>query len=978
PLGTTVAFPALAIFAVLRIPLNRLADSITFLLQAYVSLVRIGRFLDENDTDKFRQLSSSDDLGIGFDNATFAWPTNHKTSKIDKAAQREEEIPLQDIETTQPFQLQGLRIQFQPDGLNVICGPSGSGKSSLLLALLGEMDLIRGRVLCPRPTAYTGDAGQRPFSPNTLSSATAYCPQEPWIMNRSIQTNIVLDLPFDSTRYEAVIQAVDLQQDLAALDHGDETLAGENGSRLSGGQKQRVALARALYSPCRYVLLDDSLSALDSRTANHIFRHAIMGPAMSGRTCVLATHHTQLTIPHCKWVVLLDAGTVKAQGRMEELVSAGYINDDMLQDQATKTTRNVSEGGVRSDKEEHCHQPSEKPSSQRDYAENRSEGAVGWPVVRTYVMAMGGWKFWMLVLAGFAVQQLASLGTNLWIKEWASQYDRQQKKPASSAVAAGYYTAIYVAICLGYAGITFVRDLGVYFGALKASSSIYRRLLDAILYARLTFFDHVPLGQITNRVSKDVEVLDQSLVKFAISGFQLAASLVMVIILIGAILPTFFVAAVFIFLAYWAVTAVYICGARDLKRIENVERSPLYQQFGETLTGCISIRAYAHTTTFLTQNRRVIDRQTRPFLLLGASSGWLALRVGSLSSLIMFLTGVFVLWDRNSVSPGAAGLVLTFAASITENVMWLVMVYAIIQQNLSSLERVVEYTKIEREPAHPLKAAIQPVPQSWPSSEGAVTFRGYTTRYAPELEPALRNVSFTVRPGERVAVVGRTGAGKSTLTLALIRGVEACGGCIEIDGVDIASVTLRQLRRAVTVVPQNPRLFGGSLRDNLAPLQDHGHNEDALLDALRAVCLFPESSNITYTDLDRPAETLSRGQRQLLCIARGLLRQSRLLVLDEATASVDHATDAAIQAGLRASIKTGTTVITIAHRLLTIADYDRALVLDEGQVVEEGAIWELLDRRGENARFRRMCEESGDLVEIEKLAACRTTEGLID
>ncbi|KAF3484393.1 canalicular multispecific organic anion transporter 2 [Arthroderma uncinatum] len=982
PLGTAIAFPALAIFAVLRIPINRLADSITFLIQAYISLIRISRFLDEEETNKYRQLSDSHDLRIGFDDATFTWPTTGQTNNLTNKDMQsddedEEDIPL--VQTTEPFRLRRLHIQFQPGGLNVICGASGSGKSSLLLALLGEMNLVGGRLLHPYPTAHYTDYPRQSFSMDTLSNATAYCPQEPWIMNRSIRANIVLDLPFDSTRYETVLHAVDLQPDLALFDYRDDTLAGENGSRLSGGQKQRVALARALYSPCRYMLLDDCLSALDSRTANHIFRHAITGLSMRGRTCILATHHTQLAVPNCKWVVLLEAGRVKAQGTAKELVSRGLINNEILQDHATNTTpADTASGDLAADDETPKPSTPTKPDGQRSYTESRPEGAVGWPVVRTYLVAMGGWNFWVPILVGFIIQQLAALGTNLWIKEWASQYDSRQKMgPTAPTVAASYYIMIYGIICLGYAGITFIRDLGIFFGALKASGSIYKTLLDAILYAKFTFFDSTPLGQITNRLSKDVEVLDQLLVKFSISMCQLATSLAMVVIFIGTVLPGFMIAAIFIFLAYWLVIMIYIHGARDLKRIENTERSPLYQQFGETLAGYVSIRAYSYTAAFIEESQRLIDRQTRPFLLLSASSGWLSLRVGTLSSLIMFLTGVFILWDRKSVSPGAAGLVLTFAASITENVMWLVQVYAIIQQNLSSLERVIEYTKIEQEPVRPLKSAVDPIPSAWPS-KGTIVFHNYTARYAPELEPALQDINFTVHHSERVGIVGRTGAGKSTLTMALIRGIEACSGYIEINGVDIASVTLHELRRAVTVVPQDPWLFAGSLRDNLAPLKDEHlysdeaiYSDEALLNALRTVRLFPES-NISSADLDRPAETLSRGQRQLLCIARGLLRRSRVLVLDEATASVDHATDAAIRSGLRASVHMGTTVLTIAHRILSIADYDRVVVLDEGRVVEEGRIRDLLSRRGQDARFRRMCEESGDFKEIERLAASRT------
>lgn len=986
-LGTSVAFPSLAVFAVLRIPLNRMADSITFLLQAHVSLLRISEFLKERETGKYIQLSRSDTSFIGFDDATLAWPASRPTNPLDEGC-----IILTEMPSFRPFRLQSLRIAFQKSALNVVCGPSGSGKSSLLLALLGEMDLIRGQVFFPHNEIKSNLTGlQTPT--NSLLETTVYCAQEPWIMNRSIRANILMGMPFNDSRYERVLHAVALLQDLDALDQWDQTLAGENGSRLSGGQKQRVALARALYSHSKYVLLDDCLSAVDFRTANHIFFHAVKGPIMRGRTCILATHHTQLAIPHCEHIVILDAGKVKAQGSIEELMSAGFIGADMMEGKEETLSwdeklikpptlasglDSLSSKSSSLEIESLCRDfQAEKRETKPDYEERKSEGAVPWSIVRAYLVAMGSGRFWIIILLGFAVQQLAALGTSLWIKEWAFQYDRSKMEPIlvsrsstddarkPAKIGAWYYLTIYSVIGISYALITLLRDLLIFYGSLKASSQIYERLLNSILYAKLLFFDRVPLGQITNRFSRDVEVMDQSLATFSINAFQIAATLAMVVVLISIFLPAFLLVAFIIFLAYLCVAAVYICGARDFKRIEAVERSPLYQQFGETLAGCVSIRAYARTSMFTTQNYELVDRLNQPYLLQWASKEWLTVRISFLSSMISFSTGAFVLWKLDSISPGAAGLVLTYTATFAESVPWLVQIYAFIQQDLNSVERIIEYTEVEQEAAKPLKTAAQNLPYNWPS-QGAIRFHDYTTRYAPELEPALEHISFDIRAGERVAIVGRTGAGKSTLALALIRGLEADGGQIEIDGIDIASVTLRQLRQVVAIVPQDPKLFDGSLRDNLAPLQRH--SDDEMLEALRAVRLLgaTDPGSITYSDLDSAADILSRGQRQLLCIARGLLRRSRVLVLDEATASVDYATDEAIQAGLRASIAAGTTILTIAHRLLTIADYDRVVVLDAGHVVEQGSLRELLGRRGEGAIFRRLCAESGDIEEIER------------
>lgn len=1004
PLKSSVAFPALAIFGIIRIPLDRLAASITFVLQAHVSLSRIDKFLQEREKENSYQRSKFEQSGVlGFENATISWPTRTSLSDIDPGGMKRSkdgDIPLDDISSShssRPFCLENLNILFEAESLNTICGPSGSGKSSLLLALLGEMEVIEGQIVAPQTSHENMN-----YQSNGLAEAVAYCPQEPWILNKSIRSNIIFNMAFDSQRYAAVLNAVSLFPDIAAFNQGDETLCGENGARLSGGQKQRVALARALYSRCRYTLLDDCLSAVDSHTASHIFFHAINGPLMKGRTCILSTHNMQLAIPYSAYVVMLDNGHVTGHGPPEQLVQRGLLMADMLlkKPESPSSTNQILtdittsaeakfDGNTSLDKDSLDGISLSTSDEEASHKEKKAEGALSPHVIQTYLTAMGNKMFLTGILFLFALQQIVSLATTLWIKEWALQSDLEQvleeeKLQKATGVSeieasenskdvvkvnASFYVSVYVGLCGLYALITIIRDLITFHGSLKASSSLFENLLESVLHAKLQFFDSIPLGQIINRFSKDVEAMDQALPGFGISALQLIASIIMVLIFISAVLPAFLIVAVLICVAYYFILTVYINGARDFKRIEAVQRSPLFQHFGETLSGYVSIRAYHQTSVFTAQHRRFIDRLNQPYLLQCAGKEWLAFRVTFLGSLISFSTAAFVLWSPRSVNLGSAGLVLIYSTTFTENIMWFVQVYAFIQQNLNSVDRILEYRNVEQEHYKPRSTAIYDIRTDWPS-QGSIQFIDYTARYASDLNPALSSINLEARPGQRIGIVGRTGAGKSTLTLALLRCIEAESGRIEIDGVDISTLPLGKLRQSIAFVPQNPKLFDGTIRENLDPLQRY--TDDELISVLHQVCL---SEKITATTtgsavsfLGHAADVLSLGQRQLLYIARALLCRSRILILDEATASIDHATEAAIQESLEASVLSKMTVVTVAHRLRTLAACDYVLVLDSGRIIEQGALKTLVAGDCDNSVFRQMCKESNDLEILQNIA----------
>ena len=1087
PLYPSVAFTALSLFGLLRYPLDRLADMMAHVLEAKVSIDRVEKFLSEDETGKYEQLSPSTRIDseryIGFKNANLSWGPRDEPTGAEHQA----------------FRMINIDVSFKTGALNVVAGPTGSGKTSLLMGLLGEMTLLDGSVHLPggydRMTLKPGEDG--------LTDSVAYCAQQAWLVNDTIKQNIVFASSYDEARYRSVINACALKRDLEILESGDSTLVGEKGIVVSGGQKQRISLARAMYCNSRYVLLDDCLSAVDSHTAQHIFEHCILGPLMLNRTCILVTHNIALCVPQASHVVVLANGKIASQGSPEKMMASGALGDDVQKSRPGSKSGSKTHSRVQSvvdvkgnatGANGHANgrvdgATADEAAKKKDVnevkdanirTEDKVTGAVGWKVIRLYLTSMGPWYFWFLVLVGFTMENIANIGTNVWIRQWANSYATEstesistqsmggassggsnslflwsapfnrlfgyagsvpQKVPSTFAtpeVDNGYYLGVYASLGLLYILIALVR-LGITFrGSINASRKLHGMLIEFVLRAKFKFFDTTPLGQITNRFSKDLQAIDQDIAPCAAGVLQCCFSIVAIILLISVITPGFLIAGFFLTVVYIAIGTFYIQSSRDLKRLESNQRSPLYQQFGETLSGITTIRAYGDERRFIEDNAQRVNTHNRPFIFLWAANRWLALRVDFAGALVSFFAAIFVVISVGKIDAGAAGLSLTYALNFNENILWLVRLYAENEQNMNHVERVKQFLEVEQEaPAN--------IPETKPTGgwplKGAVEFIDYTTRYRSDLEPVLKNLNFKIKAEEKVGIVGRTGAGKSSLALALFRGLEADGGKILIDDVDIGTIGLLDLRENLTIVPQDPTLFTGTIRSNIDPfglftdeeiftalrqvhligpgsvgasdssatikmdppssinnpevsaIEDvetaaatadlaapaplaHGRQslsippvtgEDPEPDLNRVTTNTRENTNV-FTNLSSPvAESgtnLSQGQRQLLCLARALLKSPRVLLMDEATASIDYATDAKIQDTLR-EIR-GSTIITIAHRLQTIVDYDKVLVLDKGEVVEFAAPWELIAREG--GAFRGMCEMSGEFGRLVEAA----------
>ncbi|KAL8377907.1 hypothetical protein RB595_008543 [Gaeumannomyces hyphopodioides] len=1042
PLYPSIAFTSISLFMLLRYPLDQLGDMLAHVQEAKVSVDRIEEFLTEEETDKFEQLGEDnvDENGqrvVGFREATFIWGGKDVVGE----------------DGSQAFRLLDVDIDFQIGKLNVVTGPTGSGKTSLLMALLGEMTLVKGRVFLP------GGRSREDVhaDPETgLAETCAYVAQQAWLVNANIKDNILFSAPFDEKRYHDVIIACALERDLEILDNGDETLVGEKGITLSGGQKQRISLARAVYSNSKHLLLDDCLSAVDSHTAQWIFNNCIKGPLMRNRTCILVSHNIPLCVPHSDHVVAMTNGRITSQGPPQDMIASGALGEEIQAAQKSKPgTPSISRipsrvpssiGETSGDTVfdanggDHLSKPqSQKPQKKQDaMEESKVTGAVKWSVMKLYLSSMGSWWFWTVAMAVFIFQQISGVASNLWIKEWANQYTGEVSKiqfntnslsygaqsftPTYMASVSTYVkdqltmnsnsTALQVAmnpevnvqyylVVLGIIGLAgaltaFIRDLWIFFGSLAASLELHSQLMGAVSRAKFKFFDVTPLGQMMNRFSKDLEAVDQEVAPIAIGVMSCALGILVTVTLIATVTPGFLVSGVFITAAYVFLGKYYLAASRDLKRLESVQRSPLFQQFGETLSGVTTIRAYGDERRFVRDNMARINAQLRPFIYLWAANRWLAFRTDLLGDLVAFFAGVFVIFSIGIIDAGSAGLSLSYAIGFAENILWLVRLYALNEQNMNSVERIKEYLDVEQE-AEPIVEKNRP-PRNWPSS-GAVEFINYTTRYRKELDPVLRDLTFKIDAHEKVGIVGRTGAGKSSLALAIFRALEADEGKILIDGIDIGLIGLRDLREAITIVPQEPTLFMGTIRSNLDPF--HIFTDEQIFKALRRVQLISPDESTGGSSPPSPVEAapdvsggsaspttaapstnknvflnlsssvsesgsnLSQGQRQLLCLARAMLKEPSVLVMDEATASIDYATDSKIQDTIR-EMKDAT-IITIAHRLQTIVDYDKVLVLDKGAVVEYGHPWELM-QKGESGSFRGMCDMSGDYDVLAKSA----------
>ncbi|KAJ7631233.1 P-loop containing nucleoside triphosphate hydrolase protein [Roridomyces roridus] len=942
-LTVSKAFTSLALFSQLQEPMTALPGQFFALLHAYVSMQRIQAFLAEDEVPKWASsltASEAESDNIGFATAIFEWQALPQTPPV---ASR--------------FQLGPLDVLFPEGKLTLVSGATGSGKTATLLALLGELHCVDGSVLFDKSR-----------------HQVAYCAQNPWLEHATIRDNIIFGAAygFDEARYQAVIEACALVRDLEVFDAGDMTEIGERGITLSGGQRARIALARALYSQAKCILLDDPLAAVDSHTAQHIVANCLTGPFARNRTIILVTHHISLCLPVAHYLVELAHGQVLRQGTIKSFEESGILQKVVeTEDVEFHDEQQLEDDDMPAENEADPEtQPVKRSDGKLIEAETRAEGRVSLRTYLTYIRAAGIFS-WIFTLFLMLLIRFINIGNQVFLASWGEAYQRDYPESylimlyaprlpwdhlPSPNVDVKPWLMIYLDISLvGAFSVLFYIALG-YYASLQASRSLFSSLLRRLTRAPSRFFDTTPIGRILNRFTTDINTIDGALQNSArqclsgILNFIASFSVILVVV------PTFAPFALFIAWLYIRLAPSYVRASRDLRRLESISLSPAFAGFDELLRGITHVRAFGMEQRYQDRFYQRVDKFQSFDHVYWLVSGWLRWRYDCLGSVVVFATTIFALWM--GVTNGAAAIVIVQAGIFAEASRQLVRVAAQLELDFNSVERVIEYLDVPQE-APAIIEKCRP-PAYWPSTSGNLVVDNLIVRYAPDLPPVLRNLSFSINPSEKIGVVGRTGSGKSTLALSLLRMVEPAGGKIILDGIDISTIGLEDLRTRITIVSQDVSLFSGTIRSNLDPL---GLNTDQeCLDVVDRCHLTPllkhHASRHEPSLLDMPVNqgSLSAGERQLLALARAILRRTNVIIMDEATSQIDSHLDEQIQHTIRDELS-GAIVLTIAHRLRTILDYDRILVLDDGELLEFGTPKMLLQKGG---AFREMCRKSTD------------------
>ncbi|KAM0334168.1 hypothetical protein ACHAQA_001188 [Verticillium albo-atrum] len=966
PLTTDIVFPALALFNLLTFPLAVLPMVITSIVEASVAVGRLTSFLgaEEIQPDAIVVKPAPEEMGeetVIVRDGTFSW-NRHESKEA-----------LRDIDYT-----------AYKGELSCVVGRVGAGKSSFLQSILGDLWKIKGQV--------------------EVHGTIAYVAQAPWILNATVKENIIFGYRYDSAFYEKTVKACALVDDFAQLPDGDETVVGERGISLSGGQKARVALARAVYARADIYLLDDVLSAVDSHVGKHITEN-VLGPRglLNTKTRILATNSI-FVLQGASYITMIRDGQVVEKGTYKQLVAMKGMVSDLIKtagqdssgpssskassSRSSTASTSIAEAVATSQEKDEMEEAQERvPEMEpiktgasasakkrsdsmatlrrastasfkgprgkltdeevaggrtRQTKEHSEQGKVKWDVYFEYarnnnLVAVAVYLF------ALVASQTANIGGSVWLKEWAEYNQDHHGNPK-----VGMFIGIYFAFGIGSSLLTVIQTLILWiFCSIEASRKLHERMANAIFRSPMSFFDVTPTGRILNRFSSDIYRVDEVLARTFNMLFVNLARSCFTLVVISVSTPAFIALIIPLALTYYWIQRYYLRTSRELKRLDSVSRSPIYAHFQESLGGISTIRAYRQQQRFELENEWRVDSNLKAYFPSISANRWLAVRLEFMGALVILAAAGFAIVsvaNHSGLSAGLVGLSMSYALQITTSLNWIVRQTVEVETNIVSVERVLEYSRLPAEAPEIIKDSRPPV--TWPAN-GSLEFNNYSTRYREGLDLVLKNITLDIKSHEKIGVVGRTGAGKSSLTLALFRIIEPATGNISIDGLNTSSIGLLDLRRRLAIIPQDAALFEGTIRDNLDP--GHVHDDTELWNVLEHARLKDHINSMEgglEAKINEGGSNLSQGQRQLVSLARAMLTPSNILVLDEATAAVDVETDAMLQTTLRSPLFANRTIITVAHRINTILDSDRVVVLDKGEVVEFDSPKALLKKQG--------------------------------